>query len=69
MKVYEIVKRVIAEEEKRAGSLADVYLARLKVGNPEAELAATMSKECYDNAAALRVVLEEMPVEIAGREV
>jgi hypothetical protein len=69
MTVYSIVQRIMLGEAKKAGGFADVYLARLMAGDAEAEVAASMSKECFDNAAALRIVLKELPVETAGKEV
>jgi hypothetical protein len=69
MKVYEIVKRVMLEEAGKANGYADQYLKRLTEGHPEAEVSAMLSRRSMANAKALRMVIEEMPVELAGKEV
>jgi hypothetical protein len=69
MKVYEIMQRLVLREAEEASGYADQYLARLKEGHAEAEVSAKLSQRAFQNAAALRIVIAEMPVEIAGREV
>jgi hypothetical protein len=69
MTVYEVIEALLLEEAKKAGQFANLYLTRLREGNAEAEVSATLSQECFRNAAALRVALAEMPVELAEREI
>lgn len=69
MKVYEAVKRTMDQQISASKGFADQYIERLTTGHPEAEVSARLSKEAFDNAAALGVALAEMSVEIAEREI
>ena len=69
MTVYALVKRTMDQQISASKGFADQYLSRLMEGHAEAEVSARLSKEAFDNAAALGIVLSDMPVELAEREI
>ena len=69
MTVYQVVQRIIEGEREHAGQYADQYLTRLEERHPDAEVSCRLGRKCIENALALEIVLKEMPVEVAEREV
>jgi hypothetical protein len=63
------MQRMVAREDKEAREYAEQYVDRLLDNHRDAGVSAMLSRRAFQNAAALRIVLAEMPVEIAGREV
>lgn len=69
MTVHDAVKRTMDQQMTESRQFADQYLSRLAEGHPEAEVSARLSREAFDNAVALGLVLADMAVGLAEREI
>jgi hypothetical protein len=69
MTVYEVMQRMVAREDKEAREYAEQYVDRLLDNHRDAGVSAMLSRRAFQNAAALRIMLEGMSVDVAEREI